>query len=47
MTFKLNFELMDAAKGSGDAYGKRKKLIKWQRQIELLHIFVNPSTGSL
>ncbi|CAN4128527.1 unnamed protein product [Withania somnifera] len=23
-------------------YAKRKRLIEWQRQIELLHIFVNP-----
>jgi hypothetical protein len=28
-------------------YAKRKRLIEWQRQIELLHIFVNPGTGSI
>ncbi|MCD9641181.1 40S ribosomal protein [Datura stramonium] len=42
MAFKLSSELVDAAKGSGDAIRKRKRLIEWQRQIELLHIFVNP-----
>uniref|UniRef100_A0A453NT82 Uncharacterized protein n=1 Tax=Aegilops tauschii subsp. strangulata TaxID=200361 RepID=A0A453NT82_AEGTS len=29
-------------KGVGVPYAKRKRLIEWQRQIELLHIFVNP-----
>ena len=34
MTFKLSFKLVDAVKGSGDAYVKRKGFIEWQRQIE-------------
>ncbi|MCD9645240.1 40S ribosomal protein [Datura stramonium] len=42
MAFKLSSELVDASKGSGDAIPKRKRLIEWQRQIKLLHIFVNP-----
>nr|VDD24727.1 unnamed protein product [Brassica rapa] len=42
MAFKLSSELVDAAKGSGDAIRKKKRLIEWQRQIERLHIFVNP-----
>ena len=29
-------------KGVAMPYAKRKRLIEWQRQIELLHIFVNP-----
>nr|BCN41373.1 ribosomal protein S7 [Stauntonia hexaphylla] len=41
MTFKLSSELVDVAKGCGDAIRKKKRLIEWQRQIELLHIFVN------
>ena len=28
MTFKLSFKLVDAVKGSGDAYVKRKRLIE-------------------
>uniref|UniRef100_A0A453C7C7 Uncharacterized protein n=1 Tax=Aegilops tauschii subsp. strangulata TaxID=200361 RepID=A0A453C7C7_AEGTS len=28
--------------GVGVPYAERKRLIEWQRQIELLHIFVNP-----
>ncbi|RCU61603.1 hypothetical protein SETIT_J017200v2 [Setaria italica] len=35
MAFKLSSELVDAAKGSGVPYAKRKRLIEWQRQIEL------------
>ncbi|KAE9617795.1 putative ribosomal protein S5/S7 [Lupinus albus] len=46
MAFKLSSELVDAAKGNGMPYAKRKRLIEWQRQMELLHIFVNPRTGS-
>ncbi|VAI57399.1 hypothetical protein VPH35_110828 [Triticum aestivum] len=42
MAFKLNSKLVDAAKGSGVPYAKRKRLIEWQRQIELLHNFINP-----
>ncbi|KAL8205832.1 hypothetical protein R6Q57_009383 [Mikania cordata] len=42
MAFKLSSELVDAAKGSCDAIRKRKRLIEWQRQIELLHMFPNP-----
>ncbi|KAM0027765.1 putative photosystem I [Helianthus debilis subsp. tardiflorus] len=29
-------------KGVAMPYAKGKRLIEWQRQIELLHIFVNP-----
>ncbi|CAI0544884.1 unnamed protein product [Linum tenue] len=29
-------------KGVAMSYAKRKRLIEWQRQIELWHIFVNP-----
>ncbi|KAL8048612.1 hypothetical protein ABFX02_07G077600 [Erythranthe guttata] len=42
MAFKLSSELVDVAKGSGDAITKRKRHIKWQRKIEFLLIFVNP-----
>ena len=30
------------SKGRALPYTKRKRLVEWQRQIELLHIFVNP-----
>jgi small subunit ribosomal protein S7 len=40
MAFQLSSELVDA--GVAMPYAKRKRLIKWRRQIELLHIFVNP-----
>ncbi|CAH9120597.1 unnamed protein product [Cuscuta europaea] len=43
MAFKLSSELVDAAKGEWRLpYAKRKRLIEWQSQIELLRIFVNP-----
>ncbi|KAK2349854.1 ribosomal protein S7 [Trifolium repens] len=43
MAFKLSSELVDAAKGRvAMPYAKRKRLEEWRRQIELLHIFVNP-----
>jgi hypothetical protein len=29
------------------SYTKRRRLIKWQRQVELLHIFVNSWTESM
>jgi hypothetical protein len=32
--------------GMAMLYAKRKRLIEWQRPIELLHISVNPETGS-
>jgi small subunit ribosomal protein S7 len=39
MTFKLSSKLVDAAKGVGLPYAERKRLIKWQRQIELFAQF--------
>lgn len=39
IAFKLSSELVDPAKGSGDDICKKE----WQRQIELMHIFVDPS----
>ncbi|KAL4329361.1 hypothetical protein AHAS_Ahas13G0292400 [Arachis hypogaea] len=42
MAFKLSSELVDAAKGSGDAIRKKEETHRMARQIELLHIFVNP-----
>nr|AWN58099.1 ribosomal protein S7 [Lonicera fragrantissima var. lancifolia]AWN58100.1 ribosomal protein S7 [Lonicera fragrantissima var. lancifolia] len=41
MAFKLSSEFMDP-KGVAMPYAKRKRLVEWQKQIELLHIFVNP-----
>ncbi|MBA0852560.1 hypothetical protein Goshw_006909 [Gossypium schwendimanii] len=38
MAFKLSSELVDAAKGSGDAIRKKEETL---RMVELLHIFVN------
>ena len=35
-------QLKQQVGNAGDANSKRKRLIEWQRQIELLHIFVNP-----
>ncbi|CAL0302920.1 unnamed protein product [Lupinus luteus] len=46
MAFKLSSELVDAAKGSGDAIRKKEETRRMVRQIELLHIFVNLRTGS-
>jgi len=46
MAFKFSSELVDAA-GVAMPYVKRKRLIEWQRQIELLHIFVNPHERDL
>jgi small subunit ribosomal protein S7 len=38
--FQIQFRI--SPKGAAMPYAKRKRLIEWQRQIELLHIFVNP-----
>ncbi|KAF2282305.1 hypothetical protein GH714_043971 [Hevea brasiliensis] len=42
MAFKLSFELVDAAKGSGDAIRKKEETHRVAEAIKLLHIFVNP-----
>ncbi|KAK2643632.1 hypothetical protein Ddye_025395 [Dipteronia dyeriana] len=41
--FQIKFRINGCCqKGVAMPYAKRKRLIEWQRQIELLHIFVNP-----
>ncbi|GMP73871.1 hypothetical protein CsSME_00031471 [Camellia sinensis var. sinensis] len=42
MAFQLSSKLVDAAKEVVRPYAKNKRLIEWQRKIELLYIFVNP-----
>ena len=37
MSLKLANELLEAAKGLGNSVKKKKKLIKWQKLIKLLH----------